>query len=86
MIDLYTSTTPNGWKASVMLEELGLPYGLHKVRLHKNEQHAPAYVALNPNAKIPTIVDRDADNFVVFESGASNVITIGYGTVRWKKM
>ncbi len=70
MIDLYTSTTPNGWKASVMLEELGLPYELHKVRLHKGEQKAPAYVALNPNAKIPTIVDRDADNFAVFESGA----------------
>src|SRR6266849_6321142 len=70
MIDLYTATTPNGWKASVMLEELGLPYELHKVRLHRNEQNAPAYVALNPNAKIPTIVDRDEDNFAVFESGA----------------
>ena len=70
MIDLYTWTTPNGWKASVALEELGLPYEVHKVKLGKGEQKAPAYVVLNPNAKIPTIVDRDADNFAVFESGA----------------
>src|SRR5258707_6170172 len=70
MIDLYTWTTPNGWKASVVLEELGLPYEVHKVRLGKGEQKAPAYVAINPNATIPTIVDRDEDNFAVFESGA----------------
>ena len=70
MIDLYTFTTPNGWKASVALEELGLPYEVHKVRLGKGEQKAPAFLAINPNGKIPAIVDRDADNFAVFESGA----------------
>lgn len=70
MIDLYTAATPNGWKASVILEELGLPYELHKIRLHRNEQKAPAYLAINPNGRIPAIVDRDAGNFAVFESGA----------------
>lgn len=70
MIELYTAATPNGWKASVMLEELGLPYELHKVKLHKNEQKAPAYLAINPNGRIPTILDRDAGGFAVFESGA----------------
>src|SRR4029453_13355000 len=70
MIDLYTAATPNGWKASVVLEELGLPYELHAVNLRKNEKKEPAYLALNPNGRIPTIVDRSAHNFAVFESGA----------------
>ena len=70
MIDLYTAATPNGWKASVVLEELGLPYELHAVNLRKNEQKEPAYLKLNPNGRIPTIVDRSAHNFAVFESGA----------------
>ena len=70
MIDLYTSATPNGWKATITLEELALPYTLHNVNLSEGEQRAPAFVALNPNGRIPVIVDREADNFPVFESGA----------------
>jgi GST-like protein len=70
MIDLYTASTPNGWKASVVLEELGLPYEVHAINLLAGEQKRPEYLALNPNGRIPTIVDRDAGNFAVFESGA----------------
>ena len=69
-IDLYTWVTPNGWKASCTLEELGIPYNLHPVDIMKGEQKRPEYVRLNPNARIPTIVDREADDFAVFESGA----------------
>lgn len=70
MIDLYTSATPNGWKATIALEELGIPYELHAVDLSKGEQHQPEFLKLNPNGRIPVIVDRDEDNFAVFESGA----------------
>jgi len=70
MIDLYTAPTPNGWKASITLEELGLPYEVHVINLLAGEQKHPDYLQLNPNGRIPTIVDRDADNFAVFESGA----------------
>lgn len=70
MIDLYTSQTPNGWKASIALEELGLPYEVHPINLGAGEQKAPDYLRINPNGRIPTIVDRDADDFAVFESGA----------------
>ena len=70
MIDLYTSQTPNGWKASIMLEEVGLPYEVHPINLGAGDQKAPEYLAINPNGRIPTIVDRDEDNFAVFESGA----------------
>jgi GST-like protein len=70
MIDLYTAPTPNGWKASICLEELGMPYEVHVINLLAGEQKRPEYLALNPNGRIPTIVDRDADNFAVFESGA----------------
>jgi glutathione S-transferase len=70
MIDLYTAPTPNGWKASVTLEELGLPYEVKPVNIGAGEQKAPEYLKLNPNGRIPTIVDRAADNFAVFESGA----------------
>ncbi len=69
MIDLYTFTTPNGRKASIMLEEVGLPYNVHKVDITKNEQFTPEYVAINPNSKIPAIIDRDT-GITVFESGA----------------
>jgi glutathione S-transferase len=70
MIDLYTAPTPNGWKASILLEELGMPYEAHGVNLLTGEQKKPEYLKLNPNGRIPTIVDRDADDFAVFESGA----------------
>jgi len=70
LIDLYTAPTPNGWKASVTLEELGLPYAVHAVDLANGEQRRPDYLKLNPNGRIPTIVDRDAGDFAVFESGA----------------
>jgi GST-like protein len=72
MIDLYTFGTPNGRKASIMLEEVGLPYELHTVDIRKGDQHKPEYLAVNPNGKIPAIVDRDAAGgpLTVFESGA----------------
>ncbi|HSP96900.1 MAG TPA: glutathione S-transferase N-terminal domain-containing protein [Candidatus Dormibacteraeota bacterium] len=70
MIDLYTSPTPNGWKVSIALEELGLPYTVHPIALNKLEQKEPWYLKLNPNGRIPTIVDRDNGDFAVFESGA----------------
>jgi len=70
MIDLYTSPTPNGHKASIALEELGLPYEVHAIDLMAGEQKKPEYLRINPNGRIPTIVDRDAGDFAVFESGA----------------
>lgn len=70
MIDLYTAATPNGWKASVTLEELGLPYKVIALDLMKGEQKTPDFLAINPNGRIPAIVDHDADDFAVFESGA----------------
>jgi len=70
MIDLYTWATPNGWKASVTLEELGLPYTVHPINITKGEQKQPDYLKINPNGRIPAIVDREEDNFAVFESGA----------------
>jgi GSH-dependent disulfide-bond oxidoreductase len=70
MIKLYTSATPNGHKASVTLEELALPYEVHRIDLSSGEQKQPWYLALNPNGRIPAIVDTMADDFAVFESGA----------------
>ncbi len=70
MIDLYTAPTPNGWKVSIALEELGLPYEVHLIDLGKNEQKQPEYLRINPNGRIPAIIDRDAGDFTVFESGA----------------
>ncbi|MEZ4265739.1 MAG: glutathione S-transferase N-terminal domain-containing protein [Myxococcota bacterium] len=70
MIDLYTAPTPNGWKISIALEELGLPYTVHALDLGALDQKKPEYLALNPNGRIPTIVDREAGDLVVFESGA----------------
>jgi GSH-dependent disulfide-bond oxidoreductase len=73
MIDLYTWATPNGHKASIMIEELALDYRVHPIDIGNDEQFAPDYVAINPNAKIPTIVDQEGPGggpFAVFESGA----------------
>ena len=70
MIDLYTSPTPNGYKASVMLEELELPYKVHAVDLQAGDQKTPEFLAINPNGRIPAIIDRDFDELPIFESGA----------------
>jgi len=70
MIDLYTSSTPNGWKASVALEEMELPYTVHAIDLMKGEQKQADFLKLCPNGRIPAIVDRENDNFAVFETGA----------------
>ena len=73
MIDLYTWTTPNGRKVSIMLEEVGLPYKVHPINIGKNEQFTPAFIAINPNSKIPAIVDPDGPGgkpLALFESGA----------------
>ncbi|MEM7770043.1 MAG: glutathione S-transferase N-terminal domain-containing protein [Cyanobacteria bacterium P01_A01_bin.37] len=69
MIDLYTYTTPNGRKPAILLEELELPYTIHKIDIGKGDQFSPDYIAINPNSKIPAIHDRDT-NITVFESGA----------------
>jgi glutathione S-transferase len=70
MIDLYTAPTPNGHKASCTLEALEIPYETHFVNIAEGEQRKPEYLAINPNGRIPTIVDRELDNFAVFETGA----------------
>jgi len=70
MIELYTSATPNGHKASVTLEELGLDYAAIAINLSKGDQKTPEFLAMNPNGRIPVIRDRGADDLVVFESGA----------------
>ncbi|MEO8840248.1 MAG: glutathione S-transferase N-terminal domain-containing protein [Kofleriaceae bacterium] len=67
MIDLYTAATPNGFKVSIALEELALPYTVHALDLMTNAQKQPEFLAINPNGRIPAIVD---DGFAVFESGA----------------
>ena len=70
MIDLYTAATPNGWKASIALEELAMPYEVKALRLDQLDQKQDAFLRINPNGRIPAIVDRDAGDFAVFESGA----------------
>jgi GST-like protein len=70
MITLYTAATPNGYKISIALEEMGLEYQLHHLDLTSNEQKQPEFTAINPNGRIPAIVDHDNDDFAVFESGA----------------
>ncbi len=70
MIDLYTAATPNGHKISIALEELGLPYTMKVLDLAQGEQKRAPFLAINPNGRIPAIVDHDADDFAVFESGA----------------
>ena len=70
MIDLYTAATPNGHKVSIALEELALPYTLKVLDLSKSEQKTHEFLVINPNGRIPAIVDRDEGDFAVFESGA----------------
>jgi GST-like protein len=70
MIELYTAPTPNGHKASCTLEELGLEYEVKTVDISSGDQHTPEFRALNPNGRIPAIVDRGNGDFAVFESGA----------------
>ena len=73
MIDLYTFTTPNGWKASIALEEMELPYRTHVINIMKGDQFSRDFVAVNPNSKIPAIVDQDGPGgqpLAIFESGA----------------
>ncbi len=69
MFDLYTAATPNGYKVSILLEELGLDYTVHKIDMGKQEQKEQWFLKLNPNGRIPVIKDIK-DNQVVFESGA----------------
>jgi GST-like protein len=72
-IQLYSATTPNGVKASIMLEEIGIPYEAHYINLGENESHTPEFLSLNPNGKIPAIIDPDGPGgkpLGLFESGA----------------
>ena len=70
MIELLTSRTPKGYKVSIALEELGLPYTVKTISLQEKVQKEPWFLALNPNGRIPVIIDHDEDDFAVFESGA----------------
>src|SRR2546423_3106534 len=77
MIDLHYAPTPNGWKTSIMLEELGLPYKVVPVNIRAGEQFKPEFLAISPNNRIPAIVDHDPPDgggpFSVFETGANLV-------------
>ena len=70
MIQLYTAPTPNGWKASVTLEEIGMPYETHAVNIGEGEQKKESFLSINPNGRIPAIVDDEVGDLAVFESGA----------------
>ncbi len=70
MIELYTAPTPNGWKVSVTLEELGIPYEVKRIDIMAGDQKQPEFLAINPNGRIPAIIDRDAGDLAIFESGA----------------
>jgi len=73
MIRLYTWGTPNGKKVSIMLDEIGLPYEVHAINIGQGDQFKPEYLAINPNNKIPSIIDTDGPGgqpFKLFESGA----------------
>jgi GST-like protein len=70
MIELYTTSTPNGHKASCTLEELEIPYEVHPIDFSTGQQKEEAFLQINPNGRIPAIIDRGADNLTIFESGA----------------
>ncbi|MED5521861.1 glutathione S-transferase [Alteromonas portus] len=69
-IHLYTASTMNGWKPVIFLEEAGVDYDLTHIDFASRQQKSPEYIAINPNGRIPTIIDKSNNNFVVFESGA----------------
>ncbi len=73
MIELFTSETPNGWKASITLEEMEIEYKVRHIHLSRHEQKEDWYTAMNPNGRIPTMIDHDNDGFVVFDSSAMMV-------------
>ncbi len=73
MIEFYYWPTPNGHKASIMLEEIDLAYTVHPINIHTGEQFAPEFLKINPNNKVPAIVDTDGPNgkpYALFESGS----------------
>ena len=70
MIDLYTASTPNGWKVSITLEELSMPYKVKEIDLIKGDQRKKSFLKINPNGRIPAIIDREENNLAIFESGA----------------
>ncbi|MBT5662233.1 MAG: glutathione S-transferase N-terminal domain-containing protein [Hyphomicrobiales bacterium] len=70
MIDLYTASTPNGWKVSITLEELSMPYKVKEIDLIKGDQKKKSFLKINPNGRIPAIIDREENNLAIFESGA----------------
>ena len=70
MIELYTAPTPNGYKASIALEEMEIPYKVHTINLMEGDQRQAEFLEICPNGRIPAIVDTEADSFPIFESGA----------------
>ena len=70
MIDLYTASTPNGWKVSITLEELSIPYKVKEIDLIKGDQKKKSFLKINPNGRIPAIIDRGENNLAIFESCA----------------
>ncbi|MBZ6065550.1 glutathione S-transferase family protein [Aeromonas schubertii] len=70
MIEFYTAATPNGHKVAIALEEMGIDYRVHPLDLSRLDQKQPAFLAINPNGRIPAIIDTDNGDFAVFESGA----------------
>jgi len=70
MIDFFTAATPNGWKVAIALEEMELTYTTHVLNLSERTQHKDWFLAMNPNGRIPVIVDHDEDNLTIFETGA----------------
>ena len=70
MIELYTDSTPNGWKVSVLLEEIGMPYNTHHVDIMTGAQKEDWFLKICPNGRIPAIVDTDNNDLAIFESGA----------------
>ncbi len=93
MIDLYTWSTPNGRKVSIMLEETGIPYRVYPVDIGKGQQFEPEFVRISPGSKIPAIVDRE-DGFSLMESGAilmylaekARILNPGDRASRWRVM